>query len=490
MAAPPTLDAMHPAGGTRGSTELPVIAVGKIAPWPVQVWCSNCGVTFRAEEKTGNFLVSIEPDASLGPCWVRLYNEEGVSEPRLFVVSALPEMTEAPDLDNNVPSRPMSIESLPVVVNGRLEKSGDVDVWQISLEKGQRLRARLDGYALRTGVDPFLHLYDPEGTRILLASDHARNLDPRLDFEADQSGDYGIAVMGIATPPNANVTFHGSSGAVYRLGLAIDDSLRVEKSGVADGETAPLEDDFPPESGESLPLPLRGFGTLASSGAADRIPFFAAKGQSIEIAAEAMDYGFPTDPVLLLEKLDGTSIRETDDTKPDRDAIYLYRVPADGDYAVRVRDRFGRGGEGFRYSLRVGETEPSFSGSLDQSSVSGSVGEEIAVKWKIFRIHGHAASLQLKVEGLPPGVDLSSESLGEKETTGELILKVGEEAAPFSGPIRIKAMEAKEGEEVGDSQVLPFSFQDSNARGPYLRDEIADLWLTILPKTGKMDKEG
>ena len=485
-AAPPTLDALHPSGGSRGGeTAFVVTAVGKQDPWPVEAWCSNPGVHFEAGEKAGEFQVKIDADAELGPCWVRLHQAEGASEPRLFVVTSAREIVEATDTSNDSPREPAEVGTLPVIINGRLEKSQDVDAWQVDLEKGQRLDLRLDGYALRSGIDPFLHLYDPSGTRIRLASDHSRNLDPRLTYEAERSGPHVIGVVAIASPPNANVHFHGAAGAAYRLGIGLDGSLGSEVSGLSDGkgleELKPLP--LTPEANPAT-LPVRGWGSLEEPGGSDRIRFTATKGQSVEIRVEAVDYGFETDPVLVLEKADGSVIRETDDTKPDRDAIYLYRIPVDGEYVARIKDRFGRGGDAMRYSLSIEEAMPRWSGTVDRHHYLAKPGEKTTIKWTLVRSNGHAAPLELAIEGLPDGIQAEGLAIEEKAVSGEVKLVVAESARPFSGPIRLKVQGSKEEGE----PFLPFSFQDSNARGPYLLDEIEDLWLTV-PEPAKADKD-
>lgn len=463
-----------------------VKAVGKQDPWPVKAWCSNPGVQFEALKKAGDFQVSIDSEATLGPCWVRIYNEEGVSAPRLFVISEAREWTEVADNINDSPSQPAAVGDLPVIINGRLEKSQDVDAWEIMLEKGQRLEARLDGYSLRSGIDPFLHLYDPAGVRIRLASDHSRNLDPRLDYEVEETGPHVIGVLAIASPPNANVFFHGATGAAYRLGIGIDGALSPGLSGVSDGLVVQEEDELKlAEEGEAAMLPIRGWRQLAKKGEADRVRFTGTKGQSIEIRVEAVDYGFETDPVLVLEKADGSVIRETDDTKPTRDAVYLYRIPTDGIYVARISDRFGRVGEDMRYSLVIEEAIPDWSGTVDQHSFVGKPGEAVPIKWKLGRFNGHAAALELEVEGLPPGVTVENVTVEEKAVAGEITLKISESAPPFSGPVRVKtAGEVEDGE-----RFFSYSFQDSDARGPYLIDGIVDLWLTIPESGTEKDKD-
>lgn len=481
-AAPPTLDALVPSGGQLGVEGLEVAAFGKADPWPVQVWCSKPGVTFQAGEKAGTFSVNISKEAKPGACWVRAINAEGASEPRIFVIGEeWREMTEDSAVANDGPGEATAVGDLPLVINGRLEKSQDVDAWKISLKKGETLRARLDGYSLRSGIDPFLHLYDPDGVRIALGNDNPMNLDPRLEVTVDRDGDYVVAVMAIASPPNANVSFHGAAGAAYRLELSVGDSevAKIPKGAKRIDGSGDLQ----------MPLPIEGFGVLDGERGEARVRFSATKGQSLLLEADASKFGFPTDPVLFLEKDDGSLIREVDDTKTDRDAEYLFKVPADGIYMARIADRFGRRGEEFGYQLSIAEAIAGFSVTVDKSSYVGKPGETISVKLTVARTNGHILPLLVEASGLPEGVSAEPLSLDEKATSGSMTIKVSESAMPFSGAFGIRATEKTESEGKAEAELAVFSFQNADAQGPYLLDEIADLWLTILSKPVDNDKK-
>ena len=483
--APPTLDALMPSGGKAGSEAMELTLTGKSDPWPISFWCSNPKVSFSAGEKAGVCQVSIKPDSPVGPCWVRSFNAEGVSDPRLFVVGKWREMQEDAKTENDNAASAIDVGALPVVVNGKLEKSDDVDAWKVSLKAGQTLHARLDGYSLRSGIDPFLHLSDANGVRLATGSDNPRNLDPRLEVPITRDGDYVVSIMAIASPPNANINFHGAAGAVWRLTLATE-PITEESSGVGDIDESGA-DTLPPSGEMVLNLPLTGWGTLTNVGETDRIRFSAVKGQAVRIAVEAMKHGFPTDPVLVLEKADGSTIREVDDTKTDRDAEYLYTIPADGDYAVKVADRFGRGGKDLRYQLEINESKPDFVARPEKSAFSGKPGETVGVKLAITRTAGHVAPISVAVDGLPKGVKIEPLVIAEKVAAGELKVTIAADAEPFSGPISIKLTEKVDANP--KTHLASFTFQDANARGPYLIDEIDSIWLSVLPKPEKDDKK-
>lgn len=489
FAAPPTLDALVPSGGKKGTETAPLAISGKTDPWPPQVWCSNPGVKIEALEEKGKFAFSIDPETESGPCWVRLFNAEGASEPRIFVVGSLPEIVEDSGQGNDGIAEAIPVESLPGVINGRLEKSQDVDAWKVALKKGQTLHARLDGYSLRSGIDPFLHLYDPDEIRVELGNDNPRNLDPRLVHEAEKDGDYVVAVMAIATPPNANVFFHGGGTTAWRLTLSTD-ATDLPSDAVSE---VPAKDSLGIEGEKLKPLslPIDGFGTLLSTdnGKTDRVLFSAKKDQSLRLEVRVLDHGFPTDPVLKLKKEDGSLIREVDDRKSDRNAEYLYKIPADGNYLAEVSDRFGRVGEDLRYQLEIGEEQADFLVAADQSKYSIDPGGKATIKLTVTRSGGHELPLKVEVVGLPDKISRGELTLDGKAKAGELALEAAPDAPAVSRPIQIRVTEERGEGKNAKTLLVPFSFQGSDARGPYLLDEIDHLWLTVKPKAKNDDKK-
>ncbi|MCB1076774.1 MAG: hypothetical protein KDM64_03000, partial [Verrucomicrobiae bacterium] len=451
--------------------------VGKAEPWPCGVWCSNPGVTFVPDGETkGQFLAKIAPDARPGPCLVRLHNPDGASEPRFLTIGTLKEVAEDEKADNDNPAGGQKLEGLPVTLNGRLEKSQDVDCYTVMLNAEQSFFVHCDSYALRAGTDPFLHLYGPDGSRLLLENDNPRNLDPRLRFKATQSGIHTLAIMAIASPPNANVSFHGAANAVYRLTLATNESaLPARYSPEIPGEDTP-------EAPDSKP-PLDVMGTLSKPGETDRHRFSATKGQTLRLRAEATTHGFPTDPVMNLRKSEDDSvIRSVDDGTRDQPAAeYVWKVPADGLYVAEIEDRFHRGGSDFRYRLTIAEPEPDFSATADKNAYVIDPGKAAEIKLKVTRENGHDAPLELKIDGLPEGVTAEPPEIPAKTADVTVKLSGAADARAASVPIRVRVVEKTGGEEPRN-RVAAFSFQDSNARGPYLIDEIADLWLTVKAK--------
>ena len=115
--AVPSLEQLHPIGFARGTTNV-VKVVGKVDPWPPRVWGAGAGVEISALTNKNELQIVVAPDARPGARLVRLYNNEGASEPRPFVVGAGRELAETEPNDHFTSA--MAIAELPTTINGRL----------------------------------------------------------------------------------------------------------------------------------------------------------------------------------------------------------------------------------------------------------------------------------------------------------------------------------------------------------------------------------
>lgn len=467
-AAPPSLDALLPAGGQAGTGTV-VDITGKAEPWPCRAWCSNPGVTLEADpENAGRFTATIAPEAATGPCLVRLFNDEGASSPVIFMVGSDREVVEDEAADHGSLEAASPVGGpLPLVVNGRLAKSQETDFYAVDLARGQTLHARLDAYRLRSPIDPLLALYDARGARLAFGNDDATGLDPSLRFTAPEDGTYSIAVMAFAHPPNANVHFHGDAKAVYRLHLGTSPSIA---SAV---ERPPLDETVP----EMLAPPVSVTRALPADGTSARFPVKAAKGVPLRIAVEGRAIGSPIDGILVIEDPEGKALATVDDTDGSPDPSTVWTPPTDGQFAIVVGDRFHRGGDEFRFRLTVENPEPVVTASVAASEFILDAGGTAEIKLTVQRLHGHAAPLAVQVDGLPEGVSMEAPEV--PENGGEITVKLAaaSEAPPASTPMTVVLAD-----ESGATAAAAFRFPKDDDRGPFVVEEFADLWLTVARK--------
>src|SRR5579885_710126 len=178
-AAPPALTYLYPAGAQRGQT-VEVTAGGTFERWPVRAWVDRPGVEVRAAKERGKLTVAVARDAIPGVCWLRLYDEQGASGLRPFVVGTLPEVQEQEP--NDTPASAQVLPSASVVVNGRLQKAGDVDAFAIRLHKGQTLVASLEAnHTLGSPLDGVLQVRSADGF-VLAQNNDEHGLDPQVVF--------------------------------------------------------------------------------------------------------------------------------------------------------------------------------------------------------------------------------------------------------------------------------------------------------------------
>jgi len=484
-AAPATLDAIWPPGAKRG-TEIDVTLTGKLEPWPCQLNFSEKGFSFTPDkEKKGAGKLKIAADAKIGPVVIRALNPEGVSAPQLFIVGELPEILEEEKDENTISkAQVIDVSKLPLVINGRLPANNELDSFTVAMKKGETILAAVEGYTIRSLIDPVLHVYDAEGHRLAMEHDGAVHLDPRMEFTAPAGGDYIVAVTAFAHPPAASVYFRGGKNAQYRLYLArnweaLPKRLLPEDPG-SDSKEAKI----------TVGKPV--IGTLAKPGELDRSTFAAKKGEQYLIKVEAASLGFPTDPVLRIVKPDGAELKLIDDANKESDPEYLWKVAADGDYDIAVTDRFQRGGPQFRYRVSASAPEPHFTVTIEKSEYILEQGKSLDIKIKLTRFHGHKENLVFEIPGLPDKVTFTGpEKVPEKGGDITLKLEAKEDAPAFQKPLTIHAIEAdKDGKKTGKPVEAIHSFKsDANYRGPYAVIELPSVSLTIPPKKEEEPKD-
>jgi hypothetical protein len=184
QAAPLVVDSIYPAGGARGTT-VTVTAAGKFDKTPLKMWADTSALQFEAGKTAGAFTVKIPADAPLGPHLVRVYSADEVSTARCFIVGDQPETAEAEPNDDF--SKPQAIAQLPALINGQLDKAGDVDCYAVQLAAGQTLVASVQGRRLGSAIDPMLHLLDANGQELAYAQD-GLGLDPLLVYHVEKAG--------------------------------------------------------------------------------------------------------------------------------------------------------------------------------------------------------------------------------------------------------------------------------------------------------------
>jgi hypothetical protein len=152
----------------------------------------------------GQFTVQIAGDVPPGRYDARVTGRFGVSNPRAFVTSDLP---EANDPGGNVqPANALAI-ALDTTVNGVVD-SNQVDHFKLPLKAGQRVIIECQAQRIDSRLDGTLVLVDSAGKELLRNRGY-ESRDPLLDFTAPADGEYRIQLY--------DFTYRGGSEYFYRL---------------------------------------------------------------------------------------------------------------------------------------------------------------------------------------------------------------------------------------------------------------------------------
>ena len=192
----PYVDAIFPLGGKRGqlvSLEL----VGRNLPSP-------------------KMDMMLDGGAAMGRRDVSAPTPRGVSNPRSFEVSDLPELMESEP--NGATDKP-NAAAAPTVINGRMGQAGDVDRFVIKVPTTQPVVAEVFASRYGSPLDTLLTLTDSKGAVLqriddipMAAGQPAAGADARLQFEAKADTEYVLSVT--------DLLGRGGSNYAYRLQLA------------------------------------------------------------------------------------------------------------------------------------------------------------------------------------------------------------------------------------------------------------------------------
>ncbi len=475
----PTVEHLFPAGLTRGSTNVVTIA-GKFDPWPPKVWLSCTGVVFTAETNKGKFRVETAADAPVGAHWLRVFNADGASLPRIFVIAGGVELLEAEPNDHFTNAQPVA--PLPMTVNGRLDKSGDVDSFAVTLAAGQWIDARLDAYTLASKVDALLRLVTPDGVQQMWNHDFD-TLDPRLLGQAPSNGSYVVQVMGFKHPADAEVRLTGGDGCAYRLHLAVGSERPDVFGGKGDATEQEPNNSVTNAMAVALPASIRGL--IGGAEDEDCFAFEVKKGEFIEASIDAASAGSALDALLRITDATGKELARNDDASGSRDPRLEWKATTNGTFCGVVGNLLHSGGTNHFYRLSLQRALPDYKASLGANFITVTAGESNEVKFTVTRLRGFERKLKARLKGLPDG--LRAEPVNVSEKSGENVLKLvaTAEAKVAQVPLRLVITDVESGEERVALFALTSTSEDNGVPGGYTKllvDSVGQLWLTVKAK--------
>ena len=435
-------------------------------------------ITYPREWKS---TVDISPDAPLGAAFWRLSSGQGGTGSRPFMVGDLPELIERES--NSVADKAEAI-TLPITLNGQICGERDVDYYRLAAKAGEVISCEMIARRLGSVLDPVVQLLDSAGNS-LQVDQALRGDDPIVVLRVPHDGDYLLRI--------ANVTSNGSPACVYRIQLtkkpfllsmfpaggqagtqrelevhALDGTgtVRVTRAQVSlpkdvgdrweyrdqqlassvwlqvDAHSSTLEQEANDSlnQAQALSIPQTVDGRLSRQDDQDCFSFAAIAKQQYSILCRATRPASDCLPTISLFNAAGKQLAAASSVEaPDGVCRITWKAPADGTFAVRVRDlRYGAtGGPAFTYRLSVGTARQDFQLRLSADNINITQGGESNLSVEAARLGGFAGPIALKVEGLPAGVTIEGAAIPAKKTTVKLKLKVSADVPARSWPLRL-----------------------------------------------------
>ena len=136
----------------------------------------------------------------------------------------LPEFTESETNDSPAEAQRVPV---PIIINGRIDKDGDEDVFRLDLAAGQEIVAEAYGRRLDSPIDTLLRLTDEKGNTVALNDDTIvkenylyKDAQGLITHPADSWLKAKIPTSGVYYVHISDTQGHGSSAHGYRLRIS------------------------------------------------------------------------------------------------------------------------------------------------------------------------------------------------------------------------------------------------------------------------------
>ena len=150
-----------------------------------------------------------------------------------FAIDTLPEVLEREP--NNSPAAAQRVR-LPVIVNGRIDKPGDTDVYRIDGRAGEEIVAEVIARRLDSPLDSILRLTDARGKQIAINDDFEDKGAGLITHQADSFLQIKLPAAGPYYLSIADAQRQGGTGYAYRLRISHpqpDYQIRMSPSSIS-----------------------------------------------------------------------------------------------------------------------------------------------------------------------------------------------------------------------------------------------------------------
>jgi hypothetical protein len=461
----PTLEHIYPTATAVGETNS-LALTGKFEPWPPKIWCSTPGLDFTFPTNKDTVFLHVPADAKPGLCLIRVFNDEGASEPAIFVISESPHLRDAEPNDHF--NKPQALTHLPATINGRLDRNNDVDSFSFEVKAGQWLDARMDCYTLKSKMDGVLRLTTTNGYQLAWNHDFS-SFDPRLVWQAPYDQTVVLQAFGFEYPASSQIVLSGGSDSPYQLAVGISGSPPADLNGPLNEEASFTE------------LCSGIVGVISPPGDQDSFPVSLKKDEYLEVHVDATSFGSELDPWVKIEDAEGKELARNDDAEGTRDALLEWKASEDGDYRIVVGSLTHGGEADWQYRLRVAKVQPDFRATIETSSIALESTGTNTLKISTKRLRGFTNELSVALMEAPEGLTMAPVTIDAKANEATLTL-VTKDAPAFNSPIRIIVNDTVAKVDRPARFDLVSRSENNGVPGGYsklLVESTEDLWLTI-----------
>jgi len=436
----PYLDAVFPLGGQRGK---------------------SVDVTLRGRNLEGlsNMKLKVEPNAPLGQQEIRAHTARGYSNPVLFDVGEVSEVSETEP--NNTSSNANAV-SPPVLINGRIGSEKDMDQFKFKVEKDRAFVIEVEASRFGSPLDAVLTLTDAKGT-VIQQNDDAVGADARIERKFGEAGEYIIRIRDLLQ--------RGGDDFGYRL------SIR------------PPKPDFTVSFSPDTPRVARGSYAIVTVEAQRQAGFDGA----VEAWLENLPAGVTAEPLMVPpdSAVSPLIVLHADETAPlGQHRITLAASGVIGGQKVVREGRPQANGRGVREAFLTVLNKPAF--TLEPITLSALMeqNQSATVELLIHRHNGFMGDIQVTTEGFSAGkepltrnVELQPVTLKGAESRATLNLKAKLDSETGTRMILFKAEAKVDGQtNVQYSRPIPLTI------GPVpftLANSLPRLAVTAMPPEKK-----
>jgi hypothetical protein len=403
-AADPRIRFIKPVGAQRGTEVEVTVAGNRLGDAQAIFWYQpgiETGAITKVDDNSVKVKLKLAADCPLGLHDFRVRTAGGVSELQTFSVGALPEVEEKEP--NNDFAAPQAVP-MDHVVNG-VAGNEDIDYYSVTLRKGERLTAEVEGFRLGlTQFDPFVAILDSKRFELASSDDTALVYqDARASIVAPEDGTYVLAVresayagndrclyrlhVGQFPRPTATVPAGGQPGQKVTV-TWVGDPLGTKQTEVTlpDGTPDPnfglfardekgvapypnvfrlstvpnvveAEPNDDPAKATAATVPAAFNGVIEKDDDADYFAFKATKGQVFDVQCYARRIRSPLDSVMHVAIKGGKYLQGADDSGGP-DSGFRFTAPEDAEYVLWVHDHLKKGGPDYAYRVEVTPAEP------------------------------------------------------------------------------------------------------------------------------------